>query len=129
MDRNIITLTSTKMFDEFYENADLTFEGAIIDEKNFNNIEMYLKDNGCEMEERNFFVYKGELINRKYGLSGKNAYNKDLDFITVRKKDLKNPEKLGVKRYTIAGRWFNDIIEKNIKKQKRENQKGEEYLC
>ena len=49
-------------------------------------------------------------MNDKYNLTDNNAYKEDLTIVSVI--DI-NPLKIALKRFSVGGRWFDDIVDNN----------------
>ena len=56
-------------------------------------------------------------MNTKYGLTESNAYPDNLNILSIKLEDLKDPNKLAIPRFEIGGRWFNDIVDNNARRQ------------
>lgn len=61
---------------------------------------------------------KGGLMNREYGLTGDNAYQDDLSILYFRLDDMENPNALAIPRFAVGGRWFDDVVDNNARREK-----------
>lgn len=114
-----IVLTDTKKFDEFYDDWDLTFTGVI--ENEWNLYVDFIK--GCSPinEDSEVYYFKGKLMNKKYNLKGKVAYNDDLGFLVIKMRDVESIDRIALPMRLIGGRWFNDIVDNNKRANYRQN--------
>lgn len=105
---------NTELLDSFYEGSDLTLEGLDIDSlsdyADFLNKNCGLKDNAV------FHIIKGNFMNNHYNLSGSNAYPEDLNIVVIRLNDLRDYKPIVIKRFDFGGRWFDDIIDNNLRR-------------
>ena len=74
------------------------------DEENLNEIEKAVRENGFNEEEIVFYIWKGELMNKSYELTGNNAYPNDLTFVGIG--NFYNP----MFKLAIGARWLDDIV-------------------
>jgi hypothetical protein len=61
-----------------------------------------------------FHVIEGGVMNTLYGLTGTNAYPTDLNIVSVTGVEQAN---LAVPRFQVGGRWFDDIVDNNRRRQ------------
>lgn len=97
---------------EFCDKSMFTFEGLdISDKKGIKNLEKVLRDTGYP--EKHFVAYwfKGEVMNRIYGLTDTNAYPDDLTFLVI--PEYYNP----IVKLKLGARWFDDIVANNSIRQ------------
>lgn len=87
---------------ELYLASAMTWEG--LDESSFEEaLEI------CGNEGADGFVVKGKTMNDILGLTGKNAYQDDLNIFAI--KDFKG---LAI---TVGARWFDDIVANNLDRE------------
>ena len=53
-------------------------------------------------------------MNNIYNLYDNNAYNKDLTIVSIIGIDLM---KIALKRFSVGGRWFDDIVDNNARRK------------
>lgn len=63
------------------------------------------------------YVIKGEAMNRWYGLTGTNAYPDDLNIVCIDLNDIENVAAIVVPRFAIGGRWLDDVIDNNLRRE------------
>lgn len=69
------------------------------------------------LKVRRAYVTKGLLANREWGLTGDNAYQDDLNIVSVKLDDMKDWKKVVIPRFQIDGRWFDDIRDNNVRRE------------
>ena len=112
---NIINVTTKEQLDVLYNQSALTWEGLSSDEENLNAVRNWLEEHGAiQYVEPNFHIIKGKLMNEVYGLSGDNAYPEDLNIISVT--DI-NQMAITLIRFAVGGRWFDDIVDNNARRE------------
>lgn len=115
---NLVEADDAKL-DEFYNDSSLTFEGCTTDKENIDFLYKWLKDLGCikEGNSLDIYHYTGSLMNNKYQLTGSNKYPEDLNIITVMLKDIAFNGRLPLARMELGGRWFDDIVDNNKRRE------------
>ena len=68
-----------------------------------------------------FHVIDGNEMNDFYMLSGKNAYTGDLHIVVIKLSDLVDPNKIILKRFEFGGRWFDDVVDNNSRREHKED--------
>lgn len=63
------------------------------------------------------YLIKGEVMNKLYGLNGRNAYPADLNIISFDLKDFLDPHSFVMARFQVDARWLDDIIDNNAARQ------------
>ena len=111
---NIIQCTE-KDLDVLYDDWSLTFTGATIDDANLNWLKNWLKKHNCEMLREDFYVVTGELMNRKYHLTGTNVYPDNYNILCIKLTDLSNVNAIAISRFDIKGRWFTDVVDNIVR--------------
>lgn len=105
--------------DQLYNDSALTWEGlsedSIEDAKNW-----ILEFTNFKTEEITVYVTKGEKMNEFYALTGDNAYPDDLTIVSFMLSDMKDPMKLAIARFHVGGRWFDDIVDNNLRRENRD---------
>lgn len=115
----ITTVEDKSGLDALYEDSALTFLGVTRDSipDVIQWVKQYTEFKG---PEENVYVVSGETMNRFYGLTGINQYVPHLNIVCVKLSDLKNPLKLAIPRFAVGGRWFDDIVDNNARREGRE---------
>lgn len=93
--------------------AALTFEGLELTYDNINAMFNWI-ESLTPIYTKRFYLIKGSVLNRICGLYDEDAYNNDLNIICVDLNDLENANKLIIPRFSVGGRWLNDVIANNI---------------
>jgi hypothetical protein len=112
----IINVFTKEQLDELYNESALTWEGLSTSEENLNAVMEWLKDHKATIEgvEPTFHITTGRLMNKYYGLTGDNAYHNDLNIVSVT--DI-NPVPIALARFEVGGRWFDDIVDNNARRE------------
>lgn len=63
------------------------------------------------------YVTEGKDMNAAEGLTGSNAYPNDLHIVSFRLEDIENWQKLMLPRFEVGGRWMDDILENNRRRE------------
>ena len=103
---------------ELYDGSALTFEGTSIEESNLEWLIKWLKEHDCEMRQPDFYVIKGKLMNNVYHLTGSNAYSDTCNILCIKLSDLSNVNAIILPRFELNGRWFDDVVDNNMRREK-----------
>ena len=107
--------------DEIYKDSSLTIEGLAASDENLAQFKEWISHHTAFKKET-FYVIAGKLMNEVYHLTGTNAYpDENCTLVCVMLKDLVNPNALVRPRFHIGGRWFDDVVDNNAR---REQEKG-----
>lgn len=107
-------VTTKEQLDYLYNNSTFTIEGLV--EESIPDLITWLEENTTfTMNEPVVYVTKGYVMNLAYDLVGDNAYDNDLTIISVIGIDLME---IAIKRFSIGGRWFDDIVDNNANRKK-----------
>ncbi len=99
------------------ETSALTWEGLVSDEGCLMDVANWLASHSAlRTEEVEFFIASGALMNITYGLHGSNAYANDLTIVSVNS-DCYDPMKIAIPRFEVGGRWFDDIVDNNRRRE------------
>lgn len=103
--------------DRLYDGSALTFEGLAV--ASIPELKKWIEETmGEKMTRPEFFVIKGELMNDYYHLTGNNAYPNDLTIVSAELDSIgKNWSKLIMPRFAVGGRWFDDIVDNNARRE------------
>lgn len=110
----MIRVKSREELDFLYEDNALTVVGLC--RESIADLFSILKENTTVHRER-VFITSGKLMNEQYGLTGKNAYPDNLTIVSISLEDF-DVEPMILKRFEFGGRWFNDIVDNNARRQK-----------
>ena len=115
---NIINVTTKKQLNKLYNQSALTWEGLSSDEENLNAVKDWLKEHKAILhnDEPTFHIITGAFMNEQYGLSGDNAYAEDLTLVSVT--DI-NQMAIVIPRFEVGGRWFDDIVDNNARREEK----------
>ena len=113
---NITNVTTKEQLDALYNQSALTWEGLDSSEENLNAVKEWLSEHKTIIEgtEPKFHIIKGKLMNDTYGLTDDNAYHEDLNIVSIT--DI-NQVPIAIPRFEVGGRWFDDIVDNNIRRQ------------
>lgn len=102
-------VTTKGQLDNLYNHSAFTIEGLA--EDSIPDLIKWLEDNKALTNENPIvYVTKGKVMNTEYGLMGNNAYNDDLTIVSVVNI---NQMIIALKRFSVGGRWFDDIVDNN----------------
>lgn len=103
-----------------YDDSALTIEGFKTDEDNLKALANWLEEHNCKMRNDDFYVVKGALMNKVYGLTGDNAYRDELPIVCVKLSDLSDVHKIVTARFELGARWFDDVVDNNLARERGE---------
>lgn len=116
MKYTIENVTTKKQLDNLYNNSAFAIEGLA--EESIKDLIEWLGDNTTfTTEEVVVYVTKGNVMNDMYELRDSNAYPDDLSIVSVIDIDLM---KVALKRFSVGGRWFDDIVDNNARRSEVE---------
>lgn len=117
----ITEVTDKGGLDALYKDSALTFQG--ITRESIPDVLQWVKlYTEFKTDEENVYVVSGETMNNFYGLTGINQYVPHLNIVCVKLSDLKNPLKLALPRFRVGGRWFDDIVDNNARREGRDEE-------
>lgn len=109
------TEITSSLCEELYDDSALTLEGLDLD--SLDDYAKYL-DEECGLEENAVFhVIDGYTMNDLYDLSDSNAYPDDLHIVVIKLSDLIKPNSIIMKRFNFGGRWFDDVVDNNARRE------------
>lgn len=117
-DYKVVMVTTKKQLNELYGNSAITVEGLC--EETIPKWLLWLRERGISTEGVEVWITKGKVMNENYGLTDYNAYPDDLTIVSLLNIDL---SKLVVMRFGFGGRWFDDIVDNNDRRQKEINRR------
>ena len=109
---NKVKVTEQTTLDELYDESALTIEGLSPDDKSLGQFLEWIRGY-TNVKDETFYIINGETMNRAYGLTGDNAYPKDCHLVSIKNSALTNPMKVAIPRFSVGGRWFDDIVDNN----------------
>ena len=117
----ITTVEDRAGLDALYKDSALTFEGLTRDSipDVLDWVKKYTKFK-TEVEEA--FVVSGQTMNMMYGLTGVNQYVPHLNIVCVKLSHLAEPMKLAIPRFRVGGRWFDDVVDNNARRENRDEE-------
>jgi len=107
------------LFDSFYEGSALTFLGMVPEEAQ--NYLDYFKDYTDVDDNVQCYIVSGSAMNDGYGLRGSNRYPDDLHIFIVPLEAFGDVGKIAIPRFQIGGRWFDDVVDNNARKNMEES--------
>lgn len=111
MKYTIENVTTKSQLDNLYNNSAFTIEGLA--EESIPDLIKWLKDNTTfTTNELIVYITKGNVMNETYKLYDSNAYDNDLNIVSIIDIDL---IKVALKRFSVGGRWFDDIVDNNAR--------------
>lgn len=120
MNYTTCTVTEKNVLDTLYEKSALTVEG--IAESSIPDFVEWLKNNTTfTTETLTVYVIKGSVMNKEYNLTDNNKYPDDLTLVSVCDIDLM---KVVMGRFAIGGRWFDDIVDNNARRETEKKMNG-----
>lgn len=105
----IENVTTKAQLDKLYSNSAFTIEG-LADESIPDMVKWLEENTTFTTDEPVVYVIKGNVMNDMYKLYGSNAYDKHLTIVSIINIDL---VKIALKRFSVGGRWFDDIVDNN----------------
>ena len=113
MKYTIENVTTKIQLDKLYNNSAFTIEGLA--EDSIKDMIAWLEENTTFItNEPIVYITKGGVMNEVYELYEDNAYDNDLTIVSVIDIDL---VKVALKRFSVGGRWFDDIVDNNIRRR------------
>ena len=118
---NKIQVTDRKTLDELYDESAFTIEGLSADDVNLGKLAEWVK-HLTEFKREDFYIIEGKTMNREYNLTGTNAYPEtDCTLVCIKLSDLEKPLALTLPRFEIGGRWFDDVVANNARREAEKN--------
>ena len=103
--------------EELYKDSALTMVGLSPDDESLGQFRDWINEH-TKMKTEDFYIIKGIVMNWAYQLTGLNAYPKDVTLVAVKLSDLDDPSRIILPRFEIGGKWFDDIVDNNSRRQK-----------
>ena len=109
-----ITLTTTEELRTL--GSALTMEGLA--EESIPDFIEWIKEY-TPMKSETAYIISGKTMNEVYCLTGDNAYPDDLTIVSIKLEDMEKPMAIIMPRFQIGARWFDDIVENNLRRERR----------
>lgn len=111
MNYTIENVTTKAQLDNLYNHSAFTIEG--LTEDSIPDLLKWLEENTVFTTDNPIvYVIKGEIMNAEYALVGNKAYADDLTIVSIFDIDLM---RIALKRFSVGGRWFDDIVDNNAR--------------
>ena len=110
-----VNVTNKAELKRFESISALTIEGLSTSEDNLKDYEEWMKGYGVDTTNLTFHIVMGSLMNSSYKLTGDNAYPDDCSIVVATGIDT---TKLTLPRFQVGGRWFDDIVDNNARREK-----------
>ena len=111
-----ITVQTKAQLDELEKESALTWEGLTTDEESLTQLFDWIKGY-TPMKQEVAYVITGATMNLAYGLTGDNTYRDDLHIVSVKLSDIENVDAIVIPRFQVGGRWFDDIVANNRRRE------------
>ena len=66
-------------------------------------------------------------MNINYGLTGTNKYKDDLTIVSIKNEDIKDLSAIIMPRFEVGGRWFDDVVDNNVRREKSKQQEKTKF--
>lgn len=117
----VTAATAEETLTRLYQGSALTFEGMTDDPANLDALYKAFQDCGAAPNSTFEFVsVKGREMNNYYGLTGTNAYKNNLTILCCPLSGFDNYSALIFWRLTCGGRWFDDVVDNNARREDAE---------
>jgi 5'(3')-deoxyribonucleotidase len=111
MNYTIENVTTKEQLNKLYGNSAFTIEGLADD--SIPDLINWLEENTVFTTDNPIvYVTKGRVMNTEYLLTDNKAYQEDLTIVSVIDID---SLKIALKRFSVGGRWFDDIVDNNAR--------------
>ncbi len=118
-----VLITDKEGLDALYKDSAFTIEGLAANAENLKELADWVKRLTPFKTERAYIV-SGALMNRVYGLTGTNAYpDEGCTLVAIKLSDLEKPKALSLPRFSVGGRWFDDIVDNNRRREEEKRGK------
>ena len=118
---NKIQVTDRKALDELYEGSAFTIEGLSADDESLGKLAARVQ-NLTAFKREDFYIIDGRTMTREYNVTGANAYpEKDCTLVCIKLTDLVKPLALTMPRFQVGGRWFDDVVDNNARREAEKN--------
>ena len=112
-----ITVNDKATLDELYNGSAFTMEGLDPADESLAQLLEWIKGHTAVKNER-FYIVSGSLMNMAYGLTGDNAYPEtNCTLVCMKLEDMENSNAITLPRFQIGGRWFDDVVANNARRE------------
>lgn len=112
-----IQVTTKEQLDELYKGSALTFEGVSIEDEDLKAIFDCIKQ-FTPMKNETVYIISGKTMVDNYGLTGSNAYRPEIHLVSIKLDDMEDWKKIVMPRFGFGGRWFDDIVDNNARRER-----------
>lgn len=117
---NKIFVKTREQLDDLIKDSALTWEGLKIDtEADYKQVTDWMREHGANPKTKNVYITTGKTMNALEGLTGSNAYPNDLFIVSFKLSEIENWKALVMPRFAVDGRWMDDIVENNRRREGR----------
>ena len=113
----IIRVNEKEILNSLYCDSAFTIEG--LTEDSILDFVNWTKEYTPFKAEEKVYLIKGKTMNENYQLTEDNRYPDDLTIVSIMLSDLEKPFSLVTARFEIGGRWFDDIVDNNARREER----------
>lgn len=114
---NRIKVTTRKQLDKLYNCSALIVIGLQDSDEELKAFGKWIQCRSKISQPLPIYIIKGKTMNEEYGLTKENAYPEEINLISVDLNDIEMGSKIILERFSIGGRWFDDIVNNNKWKQ------------
>lgn len=109
-----IHIFSAEDLKALYDDSALTITGLKVD-----SIPDFVKwvESYTKLLRRRAYIVSGKVMNVYCGLTGDNAYQDDLNLVAIKLSDIADYSKIVLPRFQVGGRWFDDIVDNNKRRE------------
>ena len=111
-----IMVETKAQLEELVKESALTWEGLDTSDESLQQVFDWIKGYTPLKCER-VYITKGALMDAAYGLTGDNAYQPDCSIVSVRLSDMEKPMAIALPRFRVGGRWLDDIVDNNRRRE------------
>ena len=111
-----ITVNTKAQLDELEKGSALTFIGCVNTDEEAKCYFDWIRQRSPLKQER-LYIVSGWVMNNAYGLTGDNAYQPDCSIVSVRLCDMEKPMAIAIPRFRVGGRWLDDIVDNNRRRE------------
>ena len=113
-----ILVETREQLDELIKDSALTWEGLKMDaEEDYKQVTDWMREHGASHKTENVYITTGKTMNMLENLTGSNAYPDDLSIVSFKLSEIENVMKLALARFDVGGRWMDDIVDNNRRRE------------
>lgn len=115
-----ILVKTREQLDDLIKDSALTWEGLKMKTKaDYESVTNWMAQFGAKPKTENVYITEGKTMNALEGLTGSNAYPDDLSIVSFKLSEIENWKTLVMPRFSVQGRWMDDIVENNRRREGR----------